>query len=286
MAFWSTQTIKSYARANPEFIASFNEKRVQQGAYELSLSDQALTTPFRTSRANPPEDGVLMIAPGQFGLLYTAERVQIPPNVIAFISVRASVKFKGLVNISGFHVDPGYCGHLKFSVYNAGTETVPLGVGDRTFLIWFADLDQATEDPYAPPHEHVGQIGITPQDRLRMQTAVPSPQALDQRLKTLEERWETGLAVCKYFVLPMAVALMAGAVLWLLTVILPTRHSRDSHEKHRNDNRAVQSQPSTSADLSEQSIKSPTDTPKPSGVTADGVPLPTDAPSKSITPHQ
>jgi hypothetical protein len=38
---------------------------------------------------------------------------------MAFISMRTAFKFKGLVNISGFHVDPGYKGKLIFAVFNA-----------------------------------------------------------------------------------------------------------------------------------------------------------------------
>jgi dCTP deaminase len=228
MAFWSTQKVKQQLQHLKDLIDPYNLKRVQQGAYELCLSDQALTTPLDSSQPNPPVNGVLMIKPGQFGLLYTVEKVRIPADVIAFISIKASIKFKGLVNVSGFHVDPGYHGRLKFSVYNAGTETVPLGVGEPAFLIWFADLDQPTEDPYARPHQHVDQKGITPEDRLRMQKHVPSPTALEQRLGILEYRWRIFVGASKYFILPMVVAVVAGFVLWLLTVILPPRAAHDT----------------------------------------------------------
>jgi dCTP deaminase len=169
-----------------------------------------------------------MIEPGEFGLLYTAEKVHVPDRVIAFISIKASIKLKGLVNISGFHVDPGYHGRLKFSVYNAGTEVVPLEIGKPAFLIWFADLDQSTEDPYAEPHQHVNQTGVTPEDRVRMRRPVPSPTALDERIKILEDRWRIFLGTSKYFILPMIVAIVAGIVVWVLTIILPPRAVRDA----------------------------------------------------------
>ncbi len=227
MSFWSTQKVKKEQHLH-NLIDPYNPDRVQQGAYELSLSDEALTTPFDSSQPIPPMDGVLMIKPGQFGLLYTDEKVRIPAGVIAFISIKASIMFNGLVNVSGFHVDPGYHGRLKFSVYNAGTEIVPLGVGRPAFLIWFADLDQPTEDPYAPPHGHMNQDGITPEDRVRMQKHVPSPTALNQRLGTLEDRWRIFVSVSKYVILPMMVAVVAGVVLWILTAILPPRAVRDA----------------------------------------------------------
>lgn len=68
-----------------------------------------------------------------------------PDSALAFISVRATIKFRGLVNVSGFHVDPGYRGRLVFSVFNAGPGPVHLARGDECFLIWYADLDRATK---------------------------------------------------------------------------------------------------------------------------------------------
>ena len=67
--------------------------------------------------------------------------MKIPTDVLGFISIRARIKWKGLVNVSGFHVDPGFWGRLTFSVYNAGPGSIHLRQGDSAFLIWFANLD-------------------------------------------------------------------------------------------------------------------------------------------------
>src|SRR5208337_5222667 len=96
------------------------------------------------SKISLAEGQSFTVPPGQFAFLLTEERVTIPPNAIAFISVRAGVKFRGLVNVSGFHVDPGYHGRLVFSVFNAGPAPVHLQRGDDCFLIWYADLDRTS----------------------------------------------------------------------------------------------------------------------------------------------
>ena len=56
----------------------------------------------------------------------------------------SQTKFRGLVNVSGFHVDPGYRGQLTFSVFNAGPVPVHLKRGQPIFLIWYASLDCET----------------------------------------------------------------------------------------------------------------------------------------------
>ena len=64
---------------------------------------------------------------------------------MAFISMKAKLKFRGLINVSGFHVDPGFSGRLIFSVFNAGPKPLHVKRGDELFLIWFADLDRVTK---------------------------------------------------------------------------------------------------------------------------------------------
>lgn len=56
------------------------------------------------------------------------------------ISIRFTYKQKGMINISGFHVDPYYKGKLIFSVYNAGPSDILLKKGERVFMIFFQRL--------------------------------------------------------------------------------------------------------------------------------------------------
>jgi len=80
------------------------------------------------------------IDPGQFAFLLTEESVELTNKTIGFISIRASIKFLGLVNVSGFHVDPGYSGKLIFAVFNAGPTRIHLKRSDRIFMLWLPDL--------------------------------------------------------------------------------------------------------------------------------------------------
>src|SRR5436190_17502871 len=177
MAFWSTQRVHAEQQQLHDLVEPFQANRVKQGAYELALSREVVTA----RPQGPLQDGrgkALEIGAGQFAILYTEERVTIPASVIAFISIKASVKFDGLVNISGFHVDPGFSGRLKFSVYNAGTGSIFLDYNRPAFLIWFSDLDQVTADPYAGNHNN--QERVTPADRRRMSRPSYSPAALNE----------------------------------------------------------------------------------------------------------
>jgi len=90
-------------------------------------------------------DQAFAIPPGQFAFLVSDEVITISPETMGFISFKAKSKLRGLVNVSGFHVDPGWSGSLVFAVFNAGPAPVHLQRGQPLFLLWIADLDAASE---------------------------------------------------------------------------------------------------------------------------------------------
>lgn len=148
--------------------------------------------------------------------MYTEEEVKIPDSVLAFISIKAKAKWKGLINVSGFHVDPGFHGRLKFSVYNAGTDSLAYEYGSELFLIWFADLDAHTRDPY--DGKHGNQNRLTAEDYLLMQRQTASPASLDERLKKLEGERQALLTVFWLLIVPIIV----GVVIFVLQHLFET----------------------------------------------------------------
>lgn len=112
-----------------------------------------------------------------------------PGSAIAFISIKARLKFNGLINISGFHVDPGYRGKLLFSVLNAGPKPLHLTEGQPLFLIWFADLDGATE----MKKRGAGFDGIEPQLLNGISGEIRSLQSLSDEQRALEKRLDERL---------------------------------------------------------------------------------------------
>jgi dCTP deaminase len=126
----------------------------------------------------PGEGKYLRIPPGQFALLCTLESLDIPHNAMGFISVKTSEKIKGLINVSGFHVDPGFKGHLKFSVYNAGNRLICLDYGSECFLLWLCSIDRETKDTWDVKNKFL-KSEIKAQEREQMSEESHSPAALD-----------------------------------------------------------------------------------------------------------
>jgi len=149
MSFWSDTTL----RKNLKYVIHpANPDKVDISGYRLSVGNQV----FISNDSSPDENGSsaidltssngFEIPAGQFALITTLEKVTIPADSFGLISMRAGKKFKGLINVSGFHVDPGYSDTLVFSVFNAGPKSIYISKNEDIFLIWFAGLDQENEN--------------------------------------------------------------------------------------------------------------------------------------------
>jgi dCTP deaminase len=130
-------------------ISDYQVDRLDGASYRLRVGPEVYVSPTGEpdDPRNKPKTQLAVgqgftIPAGQFGFILTEERVKVPMEAVAFISIRAGYKFRGLVNVSGFHVDPNYEGRLIFSVFNAGPGPVHLSRGEPCFLIWYADLDR------------------------------------------------------------------------------------------------------------------------------------------------
>lgn len=226
MAFWSGETL---AQKLPDLIKPFDPDAIDCAAYTLHVGDEVYVSPDREVVApsrhtkQPLAEGeAFTIPPGQFGFLITKEVVAVPDDALAFISIKARQKFGGLVNISGFHVDPGYRGRLLFSVLNAGPKPLHLTQGQRLFLIWYADLDQETQKKKSDD----GYGGIDPQlindisgEILSLQSLSEKQRALESDLnRKLQEQATTvsNLRLLVNLLLGAIVALAVGLVGWAL----------------------------------------------------------------------
>jgi dCTP deaminase len=190
MAFWNSKRLASAIPAQ-EIVRGFRPERVKNCAYELSVGPQHYSTDMKGGVGQTPDSGTIEIPPGQLAILVTAETVRIPISVIGFISMKFSAKVRGLINVSGFHVDPGFEGHLKFAVYNAGSRPALFSPGQALFQLWLADLDAAAE-PYDGIHE--GGNRISQRDVMDLQGDVASPAQLRAAMDALEEKTAKDIA--------------------------------------------------------------------------------------------
>jgi dCTP deaminase len=162
MTFWSGEKLR---RRSDGIFVPYNPNQVDRNAYVLRMGNRYYRTADEEQtgktqvRTILSADEAFQIPPGQFAFLLCKETIKVPNTAMAFISMRTPLKFRGLINVSGFHVDPGYHGQLVYAVFNAGPSAVHLKENDLAFKIWFCDLDKESSSPFiADPHEGLHDI--------------------------------------------------------------------------------------------------------------------------------
>jgi len=137
---------------------TFDAECLGPWSYDMRLGMEAYVSSEKTLTRLCEGDSIV-VEPGEFALLMTWERLNIPLSHVAFISLKFSRALSGLVNVSGFHVDPGFRGHVVFSVYNAGPRPVVLRCGDKVFMLILANLDgQADGRPSGSNFQDLTQL--------------------------------------------------------------------------------------------------------------------------------
>ncbi len=118
----------------------YNPKNVRQASYDLGLGAEVYVVGKDVPEMLSEKSPYISLAPGQFAILTCYEEIKMPSTHMAFIALRSTYKFQGLVNISGFHVDPTHEGTLLFAVQNVGPSDIRLKYQEATFTIFFAQL--------------------------------------------------------------------------------------------------------------------------------------------------
>jgi len=222
--FW---TLSHLERRNAEFVEHTGKPiitdfrpadpaRGERASYNLCVGREIYISPasaadVRARELLEPRES-RAIPPGQFAFLHTDETVTVPDDAIAFIALRSkATKFRGLVNVSGFYVEPGYSGNLVFAVFNAGPGEIHVARGDPWFEIFFADLVERTSQT----RTKAGFVGIpneliTPlSDRFHSLPGLSAKidekaEALDERVQKLER---------EHSILRWSLALILGALI-------------------------------------------------------------------------
>jgi dCTP deaminase len=114
-----------------------------------------------------------MLAPSEFALGTTFERVRVPSDLVARVEGRSSIgRLAILVHATAGFIDPGFEGEITLELANIGPTRASLRVGSRICQVVFHQLTSPVERPYGPARgsKYSGQQGPTPsrlaEDRL------------------------------------------------------------------------------------------------------------------------
>ena len=240
MSYWSGEKLAERLGA---IIDPYLPENIDCNSYTLTIGDEVYVTPHHEikdtlsyTKMRLAENQPFSIPPGQFAYLITEETISIPTEVMAFISMKSTAKFRGLINVSGFHVDPGYEGKLIFAVFNAGPTKLNLQRGQPIFLIWFSDLDRVSEEPYirTKSNQRYSQIPTSFIDNIPGQ--IHSIKSLYDKIEENRHKIEVLNTVVRFFI-PFVIGigiLIVGLAANYFIQFLPTATEQISPTEHKD----------------------------------------------------
>jgi len=201
MSYLSKQSL---AEKLNQLVPNAQRNDINCVAIQLSVGPEIYITGNDT-KTSLKDGEQFKIPSGQFALIITEERVTVPLDMIGFISIKFGLKKRGLINVSGFHVDPGFQGRLMFSVYNAGASDISLSRGTKTFMIWYSTLDKALDAKEGYSGNHQNQESISDADVDSIRGHIASPAALQAKLQRMELIGKIALIVMTSLIAPLFV---------------------------------------------------------------------------------
>lgn len=274
--FWSgariRQRLVTWAESGTPIISPAPEdKNIGRASVRLTVGEEIYVSPAAETDSKTrqllKDRQSLIIPSGQYAFLCTAETVRIPNDAVAFITLRSKeAAFRGLVNVSGFHVDPGYIGQLIFSVFNAGPGPVQVTLGDPWFEIFFADLADPEDEEY---DDKKGYSGIPTKLITPLAKQFHSFAGLENEIKETKDALSDRITAIEreHTVVRWAAVLVAGAIVTLaLRSLWPNSPSGD----------AIRDKPSVTLEQPTSASVPPADRPSsqsaPPATTANAVP--------------
>ena len=90
---------------------------------------------------NFSEQPIIILNPGDYVLVKTIEKINLPNNISAIFTPRTTLQRNGIILITS-NSSPGYSGELTFGMYNAGKVIFKLELGARIATALFHETSE------------------------------------------------------------------------------------------------------------------------------------------------
>jgi deoxycytidine triphosphate deaminase len=133
-------------------LVPFDESKLKGASYDLRAGDFAILVHSKQEggyeKLSLKERRSIELLPGQTVVIYSLERVALPPDMKGRLSLRSYWAIKGLY-FNGGVIDPGYTGLLFFTISNLGSSVVSVNYGEGLVTVEFVRLDQPAQTIYS-----------------------------------------------------------------------------------------------------------------------------------------
>jgi len=153
----SDSTLRKFLADGTIVVDPIEDYQIQPASVDLRLGDHFLIVDEHSTEIITMDEPIhyreitksdIIIPPKSFVLATTIERIRLPDNMTAFVEGRSSIGRMGLFIQNAGWVDPGFEGEITLEIFNANSLPIRLQSGRRICQLVFAQMDQATLNPY------------------------------------------------------------------------------------------------------------------------------------------
>lgn len=94
----------------------------------------------------------VILKPGQFVLMSSLERLEMPYDLVATVRDKSTLARQGIA-LQNTVIEPGWRGYITLEVSNHGSQSIRLEVGGPIAQLLFEKLDEPTQQPYAGKYQ-------------------------------------------------------------------------------------------------------------------------------------
>lgn len=130
----------------------YKKESLQPASYDLHLGAQAVSSK-RREIVDIAREGVFILEPGEFGVVLTHERLELPSNIAGHFGLRSYFSRRGVTIFGGIQVDPGFHGRLKIGLYNLSPKDVAITYLETCCTLELFRLSEPVAKPYDGPYQ-------------------------------------------------------------------------------------------------------------------------------------
>lgn len=128
-------------------IDPFDPDCIQPATYDFRVGKEGLTAEAR-EKIDIEKRGMMLLEAGDFGVISTLEKIEMPADHAARIGIRSYYSRQGLFAATGPQVDPGFRGRLFITVINLSPNTMSLPYKEKFVTLEFHKLNEPAQKPY------------------------------------------------------------------------------------------------------------------------------------------
>ena len=128
-------------------IDPFVEDNVRSASVDLTLDDFIIKADG--TKIDISDLDSFPLKAGEMVTVNTRENIELPIDYIGRVGAMTEYARYGIFLAHGFQVDPGFRGHLQFSLFNAGTGEFKLSAGRRIISLEICPLNAVPQSAYS-----------------------------------------------------------------------------------------------------------------------------------------